>query len=72
MFHGAAVDVSLLWDEVQPGRLFEGTIFVGEGNAGVRSFCDLLLIFGPGDVDGSRIKTSHVTDQSVLDSKLHI
>lgn len=72
MFHSAAVDVSLLWDEVQSGRLFEGTIFVGEGNAGAHSFCELLFVFGPGDIDGSRIETGHMTNQNVLDSELHI
>lgn len=62
----AAVNVSLLRDKGESGDLCEGFLFVGVGNAGAGSFGHFLSIPGPGDVYGSRIKTSHKTDQSVL------
>ena len=67
-----AVDVSQLWDEVQSGELVEGTIFVGVGNVGAASFGDVLSVLCPGEDDRSRIETSHITDEGVLLSYLHV
>ena len=72
MFDRAAVDVSLLWDEVQAGHLGEGAIFVGVGGVDGGSYSHLLFVLRPGDVDRSRIETSHVTDQGVLLLVLHL
>lgn len=72
MFDRAAVDVSLPWDEVQSGHLGEGAVFDGVGGVDGGSYSHLLLVLCPGDVDRSRIETSHVTDQGVLLLVLHL
>ena len=68
----AAVEVSLLSREVQSGRLSEGTICVGIGNIETCSFSHVLSVLGPVDVNGSRVETSHMTDQGVFPSELHL
>ena len=72
MVNSTAVDVSLFWSELQHGELVEGCILVGERGAG----CDVLGqvegVPGPGDAHWSRIETSHMTDESVVDSQLHM
>lgn len=65
MLDPAAVNVSLLWDKVQPGDLGEGSLLVGVGNVDPGSLGHLLSVPGPGDVDRSRIEPSHQTDQGV-------
>lgn len=72
MLDCAAVNVSLLWDELQSGRLSEGTVCVGEGNVDAGSFSHVLSVLGPVDLYRSRIETSHMTDQLVLLSELHV
>lgn len=66
MEDGAAVNVPLLWDEVQSGDLGEGPLFVGVGDVDAASFRHLLSIPGPGDVDGTRVEARHKADQRVL------
>ena len=65
MVDGTAVDVSLLWSELQSEVLAEGSILVAVRHAG----CDVLGqvegVSGPGDGHWSRVETSHMTDQNV-------
>lgn len=72
MFHCAAVHVSRLWDELQFGELVEGPVFGGVGGIDAGSFGHVLSVLCPGDLYRSRIETSHITDQDVLLSEVHI
>ena len=73
MVDSTAVDVSLLWSELQHGELAVGHVSsVDVRHAG----CDVLGqvegVSGPGDPHWSRIETSHMTDESVVDSQLNM
>lgn len=72
MFHCAAVNVSQLWGELQSGRLSEGTVFVGVRNVDAGSFGHVHSVLRPVDLHRSRIETSHMTEEGVLLSELHV
>ena len=72
MLHTAAVDVSLLRGEGQPGDLVKGEVFVGVGRDDSDSLCHVLTVPGPPDCHRGGVELSHVTDESVLHPQLHI
>ena len=64
-----AVDVSLLWSELQSGELVEGSILVELWSGGCDVISDVIsqveVVSGPCDAHWSRVETSHMTDQNV-------
>ena len=72
MVDRTAVDVSLLWSELQSGELAEGSILVGVRDAGGDVISQVEGVPGPADADWSRIEPGHMTDESVGHTHHHM